>query len=365
MLLIINPTINGYSVVFNFNGTLVSGEVADSDVPNNVNTFSYKELESKYFPIWKEIITNSLDDSTKKEVEENKAIEEISICPLLTYKEGCYYRLNETVSLPKEIALEYIKYQNDIEKIQSLDNFWYFLALNDVNQREMIFNWLKCNEFQITSDGLIVGYRNVIKYKNNFTINVESSYKTIKKRKKSPKNYSVDKDGNLTKEDVKFNLFDIYHKNKIIYTHDRNTFKRLFYTLGEETFLDRNEVDFSNTSCSQGLHYFGIKFMEEAGQNYCGNITVCVLINPMLVASCPDNYDKGRAVELYFCDIVQWEDNKIVPLSKEELDYHSKNYATKFKIDLNNFLNSNILDSFPKYIGLNKKEIQERLIITV
>lgn len=94
--------------------------------------------------------------------------------------------------------------------------------------------------------------------------------------------------------------------------------------------------------------------MNDAGPNYCGNQTMCVLVNPSQIASCPDNYDKGRAVSLYFCGLVDWENGEVVPMDEEFVEKCSAEYSEKFKADLDLFTNMELEDIDPKFIGVDK-----------
>ena len=106
--------------------------------------------------------------------------------------------------------------------------------------------------------------------------------------------------------------------------------------------------------------------MEGAGPTYCGNITVCVLINPMQVASCPDNYDKGRCVSMYFCNKINWENKKVIPLSKEEIALHSSFYSQQFKTDFEEFIKEEFSDKNPKFVKfINEDTIAAREIINL
>ena len=367
----IEETVNGIYVTFTINSKLYQGIV--NSVPDNYEDMELHEL-APYFTVWLNELSNNVSDEVKQEIKEQQVVEEIVNCHLLTNKDGYYYRLNSTVSLPKEIAAEYIKYQDDADKVQSLDNFWYYVCLNDDSIRNMLFSWLSKDEWKITKEGMIVAYRNVIYKETELDKFVKESYEKVKyKHKKNPYKYYVNKGEvlSLTKQETSLSLGVLYHQGKA-FTHSYNSEysnqPRLYYHIGKETSIDRSIVDCSDTTCSSGIHSQTKTWVENNGVNYFGDgHTLCVLISAMNVVSCPteQGYAKLRSCAIFPVCEVEWVDGKIVEPDWSVIEKSSQEYNKESKIDIERFVNTTFEDSNPKFIGKNKEEIKERLIVTI
>lgn len=370
MLLNISQTINGFSVVFGFENKLFQGEIPTYLMPANPKQTTYQEYESKYFKSWADYITNNLSSDVKEEIKEQQVVEEIVNCPLLTHKDGCYYRLNSSVSLPKEIASEYIKYQDDVDKVQALDNFWSLCCANTDVVRESLFTWLQKDNWKITSKGMLVTYRNVIPYESELDKKAKEFYSKIKNQKKSPKNYfiNVGEVISLTKQPTSINLKECYNNIKPTYTHSYNGELRHYYKIGEEATIDRSYCDDSiYNTCSKGFHVMSKSFLEKQGQKYFGEVTICCLVSPSNVVSCPteENYNKMRTCAFIPICEVDWLNDTIIEPLNDFLEDCSNQYLQDTVVDLASFIETSFDDGNPKFIGLNKTEIQERLIVTI
>ena len=248
--LVIIPNLNNTAnVLFNLGGEKYEGTIPMDLIPEDFESLQFYELEY-YFEDWADYIDNHVSKELKEKLEKVNLLENVT-CNLLEKKGNLFYRLNTTVSLPEELVVEYANNQNDKDKVEALDNFWYWSCQLHHNQKEMLFSWLKKNKFQITKEGMIIAYRNVVKLDDEYTKNVDLSYTIVKGWKKNVKNYKVNRFGNLDKEGV--NLHEAFERNKITYTHEYGSSKRSYYVLNEESSLNRNQVDFSNITCSHGL----------------------------------------------------------------------------------------------------------------
>ncbi len=378
MLLNISTTINGFSVVFGFDNKLFQGEIPASLMPANPKQTTFDEYEANYFKSWAEYITSNLSQDIQDEVKENikteQLLEEFGKCDLLTFKDGCYYRLNQTVSLPKEIAAEYIKYQDDVDKVQSLDNFWYYVCLNDDIIRNMIFGWLGKSSWKITNEGMIVAYRNVVYKETELDKFVKESYEKVKfKHKKNPYKRYINQGSvlSLTKQETPLNLGMLYNQGKA-FTHSYNSEStdqpRLYYYIGKETSMDRSLCDTSSATCSSSIHVMDKEYLERNGKNYFGDgHTLCVLVNPALITSCPteSGYNKMRTCAIFPVCEVEWLDDKIVEPDWSVIEKASQEYNKESKIDINRFIYGSFEDSNPKFIGQSKEKIKERLVINI
>lgn len=115
------------------------------------------------------------------------------------------------------------------------------------------------------------------------------------------------------------------------------------------------------------IHIQSKRFVEAHGINYCGNTTICCLVNPMSVVACPTErgYSKMRTCAIYPVCKVEWNEEFIIEPKWSDIETASKNYNKNSKIDLENFIFSEFEDKNPKFINLNKQELFHRLIINI
>jgi hypothetical protein len=391
------PNSTDYSVVFRFNGTHYDGIVPNSLVPVNYGCMEYEELES-LFPSWEQFILTKISETnpeltTQLHEKKNKefAVTKISKNNLLTQKDGCFYRLDIPISLPITIANRYAELNpaTDTDEILNLDKFWYWTCLNTPSIREMLFEWLSKDSWKITNEGMIVAYKNVkevISIRNNWVEVVTNLYNKVKKWKKAPRNFYIEKEcdtifntdeiplSKVHTENYSINLLDEYNRlcsSKDTYTHEYNSEitgqPRLYYTINKETVIDRSLCNSENEACGAGINCMSKYFLEKNGQSYFGDgNTICVLINPSMIVSCPteSGYNKLRSCAVFCVGLVKWENGKIIELSDEVIDKASALYNKDSIVDLRNFTAStNIVDINPKFIGVEKTNF--RTIINI
>lgn len=378
MFLSINQTLSGYSVIFNYNNQLVQGEVPSNIVPNDLKDFTYQELVDSYFEIWANYIFNNVDSSIKEEIQKNEEVkqlvEEFNNCSLLTFKDGCYYRLNETVSLPKDLVQSYVDNQEDKTKIKGLDSFWFWCSLLPHEQKEMLYTWISKGQFLVTEEGMIVGYKNVVYKETELDKFVGESYPKVKKIwKKDPYKFFINKGEvlSLTKQPTSLNLGQLFKKGKT-FTHafnsESNGQPRLYYVANTETTMNKSKADYSTETCGSGINFMDKEWIESNGVSYMGNgHTVCILVAPNNIVSAPteSGYNKARACAIYTVCEVKWDNGKIVEPDWSIIDTASKEYAKDSKVDLISFVETEMDDENPKFIGLDKSFIKERLIVTI
>lgn len=220
------------------------------------------------------------------------------------------------------------------EKYEALKAFWAWTALNPIDSsRRDLLKFVRKNNITITSNGLLVMYRRVVRKKeeNHELIQfVSNQYNKIKKWKKSPKNYEVFDDGGLVLQEVgtnngtnswKGNLEELYldlpNMQGGTYT-DAHTGKKDI-RVGQVYREDEDKIDLDNTrACSKGLHTGAESF----GFDGFGDVGVITLVNPMYVRSVPTiETNKMRVSEMFIAAIAELDEYKELVNSSDVVDY--------------------------------------------
>ena len=220
------------------------------------------------------------------------------------------------------------------EKYEALKAFWAWTALNPIDSsRRDLLKFVRKNNITITSNGLLVMYRRVVKKKeeNHELIQfVSNQYNKIKKWKKSPKNYEVFDDGGLVLQEVgtnngtnswKGNLEELYldlpNMQGGTYT-DGHTRKKDI-RVGQVYKEDEEKIDLdSSRACSSGLHVGAESF----GFDGFGDVGVIALVNPMYVRSVPTiETNKMRVSEMFIAAIAELDEYKELVNSSGVIDY--------------------------------------------
>lgn len=104
---------------------------------------------------------------------------------------------------------------------------------------------------------------------------------------------------------------------------------------------------------------------EYLANNYWGDITLCVLINPLNVVSCPSEhgYNKMRSCAIFPVCEVKRDNGKIVEPDYKVIAKASKLYNKNSKVDLEEFAKSVFEDTNPKYIKTSYSIAREILKI--
>lgn len=252
-----------------------------------------------------------------------------------------FIELLERIDYEEEWSEEWLELSN---QYSALKMFWAWAALNPIeSSRESLLEFVQKNDITITSNGLLLMYRRVVKKEaDNHTLVsfVSNQYSKIKRFKKSPKNYNVWKDGEyaykLEKGDIMQNdilrpgygivgnlealYLDLPSMQEGSYTdaHTRTKDIRVgqVYKEDEDKInLDRGE------SCGAGLHVGSRSF----GFSGFGDVGVIALVNPMFVRSVPNHEcEKMRVSEMFIAAVAELgeyeelvEDGEILDFSNE------------------------------------------------
>lgn len=274
-----------------------------------------------------------LEPAYAKAIEENKEGQK-TIQTLLTddrfyYAEGSLYRIGIPLSIPKHLAIDIAECLTNIQKanaelddvnaaywsdsLETLDNFWKWTSLiRTPESRESFYTYCQKNTLLITKQGFVVAFRraNHVGTDANLVKFVTQEYLRLRNNKKST---SVpvyqDFDGNYTTklsnegfDNIKIGILkDLYNnlgeKGDWFESVTRSDYTNLpaVYKIGQETRLPENESDFSDTECSQGLHF------SSGGYNFngYGDTALAVVVNPMDILRAPySDHTKARTLAL-------------------------------------------------------------------
>lgn len=267
-----------------------------------------------------------------------------------------YLKGIKSIAIPSSIVAEFIRLHSEInyykyqslystpvktykEEFDALLMFTFWLLLNPIeSSRNDCLTFIKKNEIQLTSNGLLICYRNVVsKGSTNKELVkfISENYFKKKKQKKSTKNYSIYsrlgdliicKNNKLPEENNPYwenigNLHDLYQN---LHTLKENTYtdnhtRTKTIKIGSIYKEDEDKIDLDNTiECSSGLHIGGKQFLFDS----FGDTGVIVLVNPMFVRSVPvADAHKMRVSEMFISAIVDKEEfdnlNELIDFSQE------------------------------------------------
>ena len=188
--------------------------------------------------------------------------------------------------------------------------------------------------------------------------NVEFAIATYTKRAKNKKftnvnvyqdtdgDYSIQKSNSPNDIEFRFvgNLRDLYQKSNTFQSRTSGSNGHLFYTIGEETREDINNVDWSDAECSRGIH------ISNGGYNFkgYGDTPLAVLFNPMDVVYCPySDHSKMRVMAI--TPIAVLEDDCQFTFT----DKYQK-YVSELVSDSVNYLNTLLNNANFEDITINK-----------
>lgn len=280
-------------------------------------------------------LINILSSNSNFEIENNKV----------------YLKGIKSIAIPSSIVAEFIRLQenlqtvkadnSNLEKISSYEEefnallmFTNWLLLNPIeSSREDCLDFVKKNDIQLTSNGLLICYRKVVSTGNEnkeLVKFISESYFKVKKWKKSPKQYEVFDDNGFViaqgdkKHDYnnhKGNLAELYEN---LHSLEENTYtdahtKTKQIKIGSIYKEDEDKIDLDNTKeCSRGLHVGSKKFMFDS----FGDTGVIALVNPMFVRSVPvSDAHKMRVSEMFMATIAEKSEfdtlNELIDFSQE------------------------------------------------
>jgi len=246
-----------------------------------------------------------------------------------------------------------------IKQYEALKMFWYWTAMNPIeSSRQSLIDFIKKNDITITTNGLLLMYRRVVKKKgkgNHELIQfISNQYSKIKKWKKSPKNYWVwaaddgtlelrDYDGGNGIEKNHGNLEDLYLDLPNMQTHtytDGHT-RTKDIRIGAVYKEDEDKINLdNNVSCGAGLHVGSKAF----GFSGFGDVGVIALVNPMYVRSVPNHEcSKMRVSEMFIVNEADLSEYEELVEDGEVLDY-SQEYCSETLEELEKMLNDKKID---------------------
>ena len=271
-----------------------------------------------------------------------------------------YLKGIKSISIPSSIVGEFIRLHSEInyykyqslystpvkeykEEFDALLMFTFWLLLNPIeSSRNDCLDFVKKNDIQLTSNGLLICYRKVVSTgneKKELIKFISENYFKKKKQKKSAKNYSIyfsdDFEGYKIIKTNKICQIEFQDRNHSVLGNLHELYQNL-HTLKENTYTDNHtktktikvgsiykededKIDLDNTvSCSSGLHIGNKQFMFDS----FGDTGVIVLVNPMFVRSVPVfDANKMRVSEMFLATIADKEEfdnlNELIDFSQE------------------------------------------------
>ena len=274
--------------------------------------------------------------------------------------EKVYLKGIKSIAIPISIVSEFIRLHSEInyykyqslystpvkeykEEFDALLMFTFWLLLNPIeSSRNDCLDFVKKNDIQLTSNGLLICYRKVVSTgneKKELIKFISENYFKKKKQKKSAKNYSIyfsdDFEGYKIIKTNKICQIEFQDRNHSVLGNLHELYQNL-HTLKENTYTDNHtktktikvgsiykededKIDLDNTvSCSSGLHIGNKQFMFDS----FGDTGVIVLVNPMFVRSVPVfDANKMRVSEMFLATIADKEEfdnlNELIDFSQE------------------------------------------------
>ena len=273
-----------------------------------------------------------------------------------------YLKGIKSIAIPNSIVAEFIRLQSEINEYSNWQNnaeadlyeqfeeefnallmFTFWLLLNPIeSSRNDCLDFVKKNDIQLTSNGLLVCFRKVVSTgneKKELIKFISENYFKKKKQKKNAKNYSIyfsdDFEGYKIIKTNKICQIEFQDRNHSVLGNLHELYQNL-HTLKENTYTDNHtrtktikigsiykededKIDLDNTvSCSSGLHIGSKQFMFDS----FGDTGVIALINPMFVRSVPvADAHKMRVSEMFLATIADKEQfdnlNELIDFSTE------------------------------------------------
>ena len=280
-------------------------------------------------------LINILSSNSNFEIEGDKVylkgIKSIAIPSSIV---GEFIRLHSEINYYKYQSLYSTPVKTYKEEFDALLMFTFWLLLNPIeSSRNDCLDFVKKNDIQLTTNGLLVCYRKVVSSgsKNKELIKfISESYFKIKKWKKSPKQYEVfDDNGFVITQGDKRHDYNNHKGNLAELYQNLHTLKENTYTdnhtrtktikIGSIYKEDEDKIDLDNTvPCSSGLHIGSKQFMFDS----FGDTGVIALVNPMFVRSVPvSDANKMRVSEMFLATIADKEEfdnlNELIDFSTE------------------------------------------------
>lgn len=266
-----------------------------------------------------------------------------------------------------------------VKKYEALKMFWYWVALNPIeSSRNSLIDFIRKNDITITTNGLLLMYRRVVKKKNKDNHElvqfISNQYAKVKRWKKSPKNYWVYQDTQKrlycetthTSSLLVGNLEDLYldlpNMQSDSYTDGHTRTKDI--RVGQIYQEDEEKIDLDNdVSCGAGLHVGSKSF----GFSGFGDVGVIALVNPMYVRSVPNHEcSKMRVSEMFIAAVAELDEYEELVEDSTILDY-SKEYCSQSLEELTEMLEKKSVEklacqgNFPAVSLLDVQAIKDML----
>lgn len=307
---------------------------------------------------------------------------------LSVFGNSVYIKSVSELTVPEDLAVALFKAEQDqdTELVQTYLNFWTLCSLNpDSRARTNLFWFLKRYGMVISKSGLFVAYRNVQlksegkQIKSDLANFVSNQYSRVKyKLKKSPKNYFVGYQVDLTEDNLivhfdKSKFKQVLGKLDELYTNLSDEEVAPVYTdahtrtftikIGEPVTIDRSKCDsVQENTCSRGLHVAGRTWITKGS---FGNISLMVLVNPADVVAVPpdDNYGKMRCCAYYPVQLIERdEDGEIIDQVIDDGFEDDFMHHIAYSGDINNTDIVNYTVDIPEIPEISKKKILNRLV---
>ena len=379
LTIIRNETVYNYDIDKNVNLKELTKFITDLDENLDVHTEVIKFLNS--FIIDKNPQKEAVDKYNKQSKELLENYPDI----FTMYRQSLYIKEYKIPLNYKIVDYFYKSHKGETPlSFESLINFYRLLMLNpDTDVRDDIFEWFTHNNFVITKNGHIIGYRDVVKKKvsklNKFV--TKKIIKYIKKGKNIHNKYVVENNGEyeiVKEKDLDYDenkhivigkLKDLFEK---IEKEDNDVFtdqytRTMTIKLLHETTLDREKCDNDKTqSCSSGLHIkaydYGVGFGDE---------TLVCLVAPYDIVAVPE----GERYKFRCCAYTpiayaeKDENGKIIPFEEGDFDMKIFEGHLMKKVDLHMSNNYNKLMMNDVFEDITKiRDLREKLskrIVTV
>ena len=280
-------------------------------------------------------LINILSSNSNFEIEGDKVylkgIKSIAIPSSIV---GEFIRLHSEINYYKYQSLYSTPVKEYKEEFDALLMFTFWLLLNPIeSSRNDCLDFVKKNDIQLTSNGLLICYRKIVSTgneKKELIKFISENYFKIKKWKKSPKQYEVfDDNGFVITQGDKRHDYNNHKGNLAELYQNLHTLKENTYTdnhtrtktikIGSIYKEDEDKIDLDNTvPCSSGLHIGSKQFMFDS----FGDTGVIALVNPMFVRSVPvSDANKMRVSEMFLATIADKEQfdnlNELIDFSTE------------------------------------------------
>lgn len=269
--------------------------------------------------------------------------------------------LTSFIEVCEKIDMEVADAIELIDHYEALKMFWRWTALNPIESaRESLLEFVQKNDITITTNGLLLMYRRVVKKerKGNHELVqfISNQYNKVKRWKKAPANYNVVQENSgeylLRKESEGLVLgcqkmignletlyLDLPNMQEETYTdaHTRTKDIRVGHVYKE----DEDKIDLDrNQSCSSGLHVGSRSF----GFGGFGDVGVVALVNPMYVRSVPNHAsNKMRVSEMFIAAIAELDEYAELVEDAEILDF-SNEYCSESLEEIEKMLEEKKID---------------------